>query len=172
MIPAPQPRERGFATSADGTRIAWRRYGDAGQCVLFVPTWNLVDARVVGHQVAALEPQATVVTYDPRGAGESDRPASGYGFPLHATDALAVMDATGVEQAAVVTASRGLNAAVLLAAEHPLRLTLLAAVAPDMRLEPDPQPPDPERLERWRNDWPDASGRSCTRSSASRTRRS
>ena len=154
MIPAPQPGERGLATSVDGTRIAWRRYGEAGKSIVFVPTWNLVDARVVGHQVAALEPHASVVTYDPRGAGESDRPASGYDFRLHAADALAVMDATGIEDAAVVTASRGLNAAVLLAAEHPLRVTRLATVAPYMRLEPDPEPPDPERLERWRNDWP------------------
>ena len=154
MIPAPQPRERGLATSVDGTRIAWRRYGEAGPSIVFVPTWNLVDARVVGHQVAALEPHATVVTFDPRGAGESDRPASGYDFPLHAADALAVMGATGVEDAAVVTASRGLNAVVLLAAEHPLRVTRLAAVAPYMRLEPAPEPPAPERLERWRNDWP------------------
>lgn len=95
MISAPQPRERGLATSVDGTRIAWRRYGDAARSILFVPTWNLVDARVVGHQVTALEPHATVVTFDPRGTGESDRPASGYDFPLHAADALAVLDATG-----------------------------------------------------------------------------
>jgi len=154
VIPAPQSRERGFATSVDGTRIAWRRYGEAGRSIVFVPTWNLVDARVVGYQVAALEPLATVVTYDPRGSGESDRPASGYDFPLHAADALAVIGATGVEDAAVVNASRGLNAAVLLAAEHPQRVTRLAAVAPYMRLEPDPEPPDPARLERWRDDWP------------------
>jgi pimeloyl-ACP methyl ester carboxylesterase len=62
-----------------------------------VPTWNLVDARVVGHQVAALESRATVVTYDPRGAGASERPKTGYDVPLHATDALAVLDATGLE---------------------------------------------------------------------------
>jgi pimeloyl-ACP methyl ester carboxylesterase len=34
--------------------------------------------------VAALEPHATVVAYDPRGAGASDRPERGYDFPLHA----------------------------------------------------------------------------------------
>lgn len=56
-----------MATSADGTRIAWYRYGGGERAVLFVPTWNIVDARVVGHQVASLEPHATVVTYDPRG---------------------------------------------------------------------------------------------------------
>ena len=45
-----------MATSADGTRIAWYRYGGGDRTILFVPTWNLVDARVVGHQVVALEP--------------------------------------------------------------------------------------------------------------------
>ena len=154
MIPAPQPRERGLATSADGTRIAWSSYGSGDRCIVFVPTWNLVDSRVVGHQVAALEPHATVVTYDPRGAGASDRPPLGYDFPLHAADALAVMDATGVQRAAIVTASRGLNAVVLLATEQPLRVTRIAAIAPYMRLEPSPAAPDPERLQRWRDDWP------------------
>ncbi len=70
MIPKPRPRERGTAVSADGTQIAWYRYGEGERAILFMPTWNLVDARVVGHQVVALEPHATVFTYDPRGAGE------------------------------------------------------------------------------------------------------
>jgi pimeloyl-ACP methyl ester carboxylesterase len=82
-----------MATSADGTRIAWYRYGEGERTVLFVPTWNLVDARVVGHQVVALEPHATVLTYDPRGAGASGQPEKGYDFPLHAADARAVLDA-------------------------------------------------------------------------------
>ena len=47
-----------MAASADGTRVAWYRYGGGERTILFVPTWNLVDARVVGHQVAALEPLA------------------------------------------------------------------------------------------------------------------
>ena len=80
-----------MATSTDGTQIAWYRYGGGERAILFVPTWNIVDARVVGHQVAALEPHATVVTYDPRGHGASERPKRGYDFPLHAADALAVL---------------------------------------------------------------------------------
>jgi pimeloyl-ACP methyl ester carboxylesterase len=121
---------------------------------LFVPTWNIVDARVVGHQVAALDRHATVVTYDPRGAGASDRPEHGYDFPLHAADALAVMEAAGLERVALATASRGLNAAVLLIADHPHRVDRLAAIAPYMRIDPDPAPPDPGRLEALRADWP------------------
>jgi hypothetical protein len=38
-----------MATSADGTQIAWYRYGRGERGILFVPTWNIVDARVVGH---------------------------------------------------------------------------------------------------------------------------
>ena len=154
VIPAPHPRQHGTAASADGTRIAWYRYGTADPAVLFIPTWNIVDARVVGHQVAALQPHATVVTYDPRGAGASDRPKHGYDFPLHAADALAVMEAAGIEHAAVVTASRGMNAAVLLATREPQRVERLAVVAPYMQLDPSPAPADPARLEGWRTDWP------------------
>jgi pimeloyl-ACP methyl ester carboxylesterase len=143
-----------MATSADGTRVAWYRFGGGGRAILFVPTWNIVDARVVGHQVAALEPHATVVTYDPRGAGASERPERGYDFPLHAADALAVLDATGIGQVALVTASRGLNAAVLLTAGDSQRFDRFAVVAPYMRLEPDPAPPDPGWLEALLTDWP------------------
>ena len=154
MIPAPRPRAHGTATSADGTQIAWYRYGDGERAILFVPTWNIVDARVVGHQVAALEPHATVVTYDPRGHGASERPQSGYDFPLHAADALAALDATGIEQAALVTASRGVNATVLLTTDEPKRFDRLAVLAPYMLLEAEPAPPDPEWLESLRTDWP------------------
>ena len=154
MIPRPRPRDHGTATSADGTRIAWYRYGGGERAILFVPTWNIVAARVVGHQVAALEPHATVVTYDPRGAGASERPDRGYDFPLHAADALAALEATGIGSAALVTASRGVNAAVLLIADDPKRFDRLAVVAPYMQLEAEPAPPDPEWLEALLNDWP------------------
>ncbi len=34
-----------------GCGIAWYRYGRGDRVVVFFPTWNIVDARVVGHQV-------------------------------------------------------------------------------------------------------------------------
>ena len=169
VIPSPEPVTRGFATSIDGTRIAWYRYGTADRAVVFVPTWNLVDARVVGHQVAALELHATVVTYDPRGAGASDRPEHGYTFPLHAADAIAVMDATSIERAPVVAASRGLNAAVLLATDAPQRIERIAAIAPYMQLEPDPEPPIRSASAPGEPTGAGSSIRSCTWSSRSPT---
>jgi pimeloyl-ACP methyl ester carboxylesterase len=159
------PIEEGRARS-NGVGIAWKRYGSGDPTVLFVPTWNLVDARVSRHQVSFLEPQATVITYDPRGAGASDRPSSGYDFVDHAADAMAVLDDTGTERAVVITASRGINSAVLLAARHPDRIQTLVAVAPFM----DFDAPEGEQfwleLDRyegwdkynaayWRRDWPD-----------------
>jgi pimeloyl-ACP methyl ester carboxylesterase len=154
VIPTPPRAAEGTAASADGTRIAWYRYGGGEPAILFVPTWNIVDARVVGHQVAALAERATVVTYDPRGAGASERPERGYDFPLHAADARAVLEATGIGDASLVTASRGINAALLLAADDPRRFGRLVVIAPYMQLEPEPAPPDREWLESLRTDWP------------------
>jgi alpha-beta hydrolase superfamily lysophospholipase len=42
-------------------------------------------------------------------------------FPLHTADAAAVLAATGIGRASIVTASRGLNAALLLIANDPER---------------------------------------------------
>jgi len=165
MIPRPIPREQGVAVSKDGCRITWYRYGSGDRVVLFVPTWNLVDARVVGHQVEYLAERFTVITYDPRGAGASDRPRQGYDFPLHAADALAVLDANGIRHAAWVTASRSVNSAVIIATEHADRVERLAVVAPFLRLAPagnrDFWTPreayegwDRFNAHAWRADWP------------------
>lgn len=155
----------GFAVSADGTRIAWQRHGAGEPVILFIPTWNLVDSRVVRHQVDFLGARTTVITYDPRGAGASDRPDQGYDFPMHAADALAVLDAAGVRRASVITASRGMNSAILLAAGHPQRVDRLVAVAPYVRLEPQKgdafwtideinKEGDLFSAHGWRTDWP------------------
>ena len=152
MIPRPQPHASRRTASADGIQIAWYRYGQGERHVLFVPTWNIVDARVVGHQVAALEPHATIVTYDPRGHGASDRPARGYGFANHAADALAVIEANGLKRPAIVTASRGLNAALILASDHPDCVERIASVASYMVLD-GTTTVDAARLEALRADW-------------------
>lgn len=165
MIPRPTPRAQGVATSDDGARIAWYRYGAGEPVVLFVPTWNLVDARVWGSQVRDLQDECTVITYDPRGNGASDRPTAGYDFTHHAADATAVLDANGVDRAAIVTASRGTNTAVMLAAAHPDRIDRLAAIAPYMRLDDGDDsdfwlPPvgtegwDLYNAQAWLTDWP------------------
>ena len=69
-------------------------------------------------------------------------------------DALAVLAATGIERTALVTASRGLNPAVLLAADDPERFARLVGIAPYMRLEAEPRPPSRKWVDSLRTDWP------------------
>jgi pimeloyl-ACP methyl ester carboxylesterase len=165
MSPVRRASNKGFAVSEDGTRIAWQRHGAGEPVILFIPTWNIVDSRVVRHQVDFLSAQATVVTFDPRGAGASERPDHGYDFTMHAADALAVLDAAGVERASLVTASRGVNSAILLAARYPERVGRLVAIAPYVRLEPKTggtfwtineirEEADLFSAHGWRTEWP------------------
>jgi pimeloyl-ACP methyl ester carboxylesterase/predicted glycosyltransferase len=133
---AREPHQQGEATSA-GVRIAWERFGDAGPWLLFVPTWNIVHSRSWKMQVAHLARRFRVLTFDPRGNGRSDRPASGYRIEDHAADALAVLDEHGVERAAVITASQGANSALWLALEHPARVERLVLVGPAVGVGPD-----------------------------------
>ncbi len=165
MSPVSRATYKGFAVSEDGTRIAWQRHGAGEPVILFIPTWNIVDSRVVLHQVDFLSAQATVVTFDPRGAGASERPDHGYDFTMHAADTLAVLDAAGVGRASLVTASRGVNSAILLAAGYPERVGRLVAIAPYVRLEPKTggtfwtineirEEADLFSAHGWRTEWP------------------
>jgi pimeloyl-ACP methyl ester carboxylesterase len=150
----------------DGCSIAWYRYGDGDRVVVFFPTWNIVDARVVGHQVEYLAQYCTVITYDARGSGASDRPPVGYSFAAHAADGIAVLDANDVDRAVLVTASRGITPAVIAAVEHPGRVERMAAIAPYVLLVPsddeqaseDTGDADQEQDwfsdQVWRTDWP------------------
>ena len=131
LLDRPNPDEVGVALSGE-VPISWHRYGNGPQTVLFVPTWNFVDSRVLLHQVDGLRDEFRVLTYDARGSGESGHPASGYRFDDHVADALAVLDATQTRVASVVASSLGTHVAVLLAVAHPTRVQRVALVAPPM----------------------------------------
>ncbi len=125
------PDEQGYV-ERDGVRVFWERYGDGDPTVLLLPTWTLVHSRVWKAQIAYLARHFRVVTFDPRGNGRSDRPGDPrlYAESEFASDALAVMDATGTEQAVIVGFSRGAQRALLLAAEHPERVLAAAFIGP------------------------------------------
>ncbi|MEX1073257.1 MAG: alpha/beta fold hydrolase, partial [Chloroflexota bacterium] len=90
----PEPEASGFA-DVTGVQIAWQSFGQGESAVLVVPTWNFVDSRVSAHLVPDLSRSFRVVTFDPRGAGRSDRPKTGYRFDDHLADAVAVLQAAG-----------------------------------------------------------------------------
>jgi len=113
----------------DGVGVYWERFGTARRTILLMPTWQIVHSRMWKAQVPYLARTSTVLTFDPRGNGLSDRPqdAAAYDRRLFAEDALALLDLHGVERAMVVTwCDEGQS--LLLAAHHPERVSGLAMI--------------------------------------------
>jgi pimeloyl-ACP methyl ester carboxylesterase len=126
------------AVDRDGVRVAYQVFGSGPRAVLLLPTWPIVHSDFWRRQVPHLADRYTVVVFDGRGNGASDRPLDP---ALHSTranvdDALAVMEATGVDRAAVLSVSLGAEWAVLLASEHPDRVPASAFIAPYLALGP------------------------------------
>ncbi len=153
LLERPDADEIGAARNGQ-VRITWRRYGDAPQTILFVPTWNFVDSRVLRYQVDGLRDEFRVITYDARGSGASDHPALGYRVDDHVGDALAVLDATNTSVATVVAASMGTHVVVLLAVKHPARVKRIVLVAPPMDLPgATPQPASDDQQQSSEPNW-------------------
>lgn len=122
----------------DGIQSYYDVFGadDAPRTLLFLPTWSLVHSRCWKMQVPYFARRGfRVVTFDGRGNGKSERPASGYTAEHYAGDALAVCAAAGVDTFALVALSAGGRPAVALAAGHPERVEQLVLIAPAIRID-------------------------------------
>ncbi|MGH2815352.1 MAG: alpha/beta fold hydrolase, partial [Actinomycetota bacterium] len=128
------PDEEGYA-ERDGVRVFWEGYGAGEPTILLPPTWEIVHSRFWKGQVSYLARHTRVVTFDPRGNGRSDRPGDyqAYRRREFAADALAVLDAAGVDRAVVVSWC-DMGESLILAAEHPERVAGLVFVAPPVSL--------------------------------------
>ena len=107
-------------------------FGDGEPTLLLLPTWSIVHSRHWKAQVPYLSRHFRVVTFDGRGNGRSDSPTGAAAYtPLEfAQDALAVMDAVGVDQAVLVSLSLGANWSLIMAAFHPERVAGAAFIGP------------------------------------------
>jgi pimeloyl-ACP methyl ester carboxylesterase len=134
-----QPTVEGVV-ERDGVAVHFERYGEGEPAILLLPTWSLLTSRHWKMQVAYLSRHFTVVSFDGRGNGRSSRPANpaAYTAVEFAEDALAVMDATAVEKAVLVSASAGALWALRLCAEHPDRVLGSVFIAPSVGLSPRP----------------------------------
>src|SRR5262245_15533286 len=124
------PDQEGYV-ERNGIRVFWECYGDREQTILLPPTWEIVHSRCWKMQIPFLARHARVVTFDPRGNGRSDRPTeyADYMRAEFAEDALAVLDAAGVDRA-VVVGWCDMGESLILAAEHPDRVAGLVLIAP------------------------------------------
>jgi pimeloyl-ACP methyl ester carboxylesterase/predicted glycosyltransferase len=139
------PDSSGY-TKRDGVRLYYEVYGSGEPIFFLLPTWSIIHSRHWKMQIPYLARHGRVVTFDGRGNGRSDRPAVGYDEREFAADALAVMDATATERAVLVSLSRGAQRALLLAAEHPERVSGAVFICPSVPLA---QRHQGRRLYRW-----------------------
>lgn len=118
----------------DGIRIFYEVYGTGEPTIVLVPTWQIIHSRLWKAQIPYLARHGRVVTFDPRGNGRSDRPATSEAYAERemAADILAVMDATGTDRAVLVTRSAGAQRGLIVAGEHPERVLGLIAGGPSL----------------------------------------
>jgi 3-oxoadipate enol-lactonase len=107
---------------------------------------GVVDSRIWDPMLPLLVNRHRVVRYDQRGFGRSPLPDGPYSL---AGDLVSVLDAAGIERAALVGCSRGGAIALTTAVEAPERVTslvLVGAAVPGAPLRVDWTP---EQIERW-----------------------
>jgi len=116
-----------FCTSSDGVRLAYAVSGN-GPPLLRAPHWITHlehDDAVWGHLLEALGRRFTLVRFDQRGCGLSDRSVTDISFEAWVRDVDAVADAARLERFALLGVSQGAAIAVAYAARHPDRVSHL-----------------------------------------------
>lgn len=125
-------------TVRDGVELSYEVFHqDHPTTVVLVPTWSIVPSRFWKAQIGFLARHYRVITFDGRGSGRSGRPegADAYTDRQYADDILAVMDATGTDEAVLVTESCGASWAVHVASGDPERVLGIMAIAPSCGLD-------------------------------------
>ena len=134
MSSPPIRPETRYAAGPDGY-VAYQMFGSGPLDLMFMTHWvTNVDAMWEEPSLVAymerLASFSRVICYDKRGTGVSD-PVSLAALPTMeqwTDDALAVMDAVGVDQAALLGDTEGGPIAAVLAASHPERVRALVLV--------------------------------------------
>jgi pimeloyl-ACP methyl ester carboxylesterase len=124
MQPATQ-----YAKSGD-VHIAYQAFGEGPLNLVMVPGFvsnveNYWDEPDLAQFLTRLARYARVVTFDKRGTGMSDRVSELPGLDQRMDDLRAVMDAAGMEHAALLGISEGAPLSILFAATYPERCRAL-----------------------------------------------
>jgi class 3 adenylate cyclase len=136
MSPLPrQIPETRYVASQEGGYVAYQVFGSGPPDLVFITHWvTNVDAMWEEPSLAAymqrLASFSRVICFDKRGSGVSD-PVSLASLPTieqWSDDAIAVMDAVGIDKAALIGDTEGGPMAAMVAASHPERVQALVLV--------------------------------------------
>jgi 3-oxoadipate enol-lactonase len=111
----------------DGGALAWESAGEGSDVVFLHP--GLWDGRVWDEQFGLFSRTHRVLRLDFRGYGRSSRLEPGRPYS-HVEDLVAVMDAAGVERAALIGNSMGGKVAVDASLAYPARVSALVLASP------------------------------------------
>ena len=134
------PDTEGFI-ERDGVKVGYEVFGAGEPTILLLTSWAIVHARQWKAQVPYLARRFRVIAVEGRGNGRADRPAAAEAYldREYVDDAVAVLNATGVDRAVVVGLSMGGRHALQLAARYPERAAGVVAFGAAL---PWPIPPD------------------------------
>lgn len=123
--------------STDGTSLFYKEAG-AGEAVLFIHEFA-GNHRTWAAQMAALSTTHRCIAYSARGYPPSDVPDSdgAYGQDIAVGDAIAVLDALGIDRAHIVGHSMGAYTALHVGLNHPDRCNSVAALGCGWGSHPD-----------------------------------
>jgi 3-oxoadipate enol-lactonase/4-carboxymuconolactone decarboxylase len=119
----------------EGARIFWRIDGDATKPPLLLMNSIGTDLASWDRSLPFLLPHFRLIRMDARGHGASDVPEGEYSLDLLAGDAVAVLDAAGVEAAVVCGVSLGGMIGMTLVLRAPNRVKALVAVCTSPRMD-------------------------------------
>jgi pimeloyl-ACP methyl ester carboxylesterase/DNA-binding CsgD family transcriptional regulator len=125
----PHSQQIRLCTGADGVRIAYATCGN-GPPLVKAANWLShleydLASPVWSHMIAELSCEHTLIRYDQRGCGLSDRQVADISFNAWKQDLVAVVDACGVSRFPLVGISQGASIAITYAVAFPERVTHL-----------------------------------------------
>ncbi len=128
--PAPRyEQEIHFCTTPDGVQLAYSRIG-SGPPLVKTGNWMThlefdFETPIWRQLYRELSRDNTLIRYDSRGNGLSDRDVENVSFETFVSDLEAVVDAAGLERFALLGISQGCAVSIAYAVRHPERVTHL-----------------------------------------------
>jgi class 3 adenylate cyclase/pimeloyl-ACP methyl ester carboxylesterase len=118
-----------FCITADGVQLAYARMG-SGMPLVKTGNWMThlefdFESPIWRHLYRELSRDRTLIRYDARGNGLSDREVGDVSFETFVSDLETVVDAAGLERFALLGISQGCAVSVAYAVRHPERVTHL-----------------------------------------------